>query len=259
MMKMNKGRRNTLLAGALCFTLLLGIGNTMAYFTENAVETNVFTTGDLDIGLKEPEWNPEDNDGKNMYPGYTVYKNPTVKNITSSKNGDAPCYVRMCVEIQDNDGNEIKDSETLTLIYKTIYFDGSFDGAYDKKGGIATGLIQDRVPGYSLTQLSKYSMVNPLWTKDTSRSTASKLVFNYMGEKGDGILNIGEESTLFTNIVIPTDWNQTEMQRVGGYQLKVTAQAIQSKGFASQQDAYRMLDEEIKGGTLQEVTRNTAE
>ena len=94
-------------------------------------------------------------------------------------------------------------------------------------------------------------MVNPLWTKDTARSTASKLVFNYMGAKGDGILNIGEESTLFTNIAIPTDWNQTQMQKVGNYQLKVTAQAIQSK------EAYRMLDEEIKGGTLQEINRGS--
>ena len=38
------------------------------------VQTNVFTTGDLDIGLKEPDWDPNENDGKNMYPGYTVYK-----------------------------------------------------------------------------------------------------------------------------------------------------------------------------------------
>lgn len=28
-----------------------------------------FTTGDLDIGLKEPDWDPNENDGKNMYPG----------------------------------------------------------------------------------------------------------------------------------------------------------------------------------------------
>ena len=48
--------------------LLSGIGTTMAYFTESAQETNVFTTGDLDIGLKEPEWDPKDNDGKTCIP-----------------------------------------------------------------------------------------------------------------------------------------------------------------------------------------------
>ncbi|MFR6581204.1 MAG: hypothetical protein ACLURP_03595 [Ruminococcus sp.] len=63
-----------------------------------------------------------------------------------------------------------------------------------------------------------------------------KTCFQLYGAKGDGILNIGEESTLFTNIAIPTDWNQTQMQKVGNYQLKVTAQAIQSKGFATQSE-----------------------
>ena len=134
-----------------------------------------------------------------MYPGYTVYKNPTVKNITSDKNGDEPCYVRMSVDILNSQGTPITDDQALNLIYKTIYFDKTFTGGYDKKEGKATGLIQDRIPGYNLAQLAAYPMVNPLWTKDTARSTASKLVFNYMGAKGDGILNIGEESTLFTN------------------------------------------------------------
>ena len=46
-----------------------------------------------------------ENDGKNMYPGYTVYKNPTVKNITSDKNGDEPCYVRMSVDILNSQGH----------------------------------------------------------------------------------------------------------------------------------------------------------
>lgn len=256
-MRIRREKRNILFAGAISCAMLFGIGNTMAYFTENAVQTNVFTTGDLDIGLKEPGWDPEDNDGKNMYPGYTVYKNPTVKNITSDKNGDEPCYVRMTVDILNNQGSPVTDNQALNLIYKTIYFDKTFNGSYDKKEGYGTGLVQDRIPGYSLAQLASYPMVNPLWVKDTSRSTASSLVFNYMGEKGDGILDIGEESTLFTNVVIPTDWNQTQMQKVGNYQLKVTAQAIQSKGFASQSEAFRMLDEEIKGGTLQEVERDS--
>ena len=37
----------------------------------------------------------------------------------------------------------------------------------------------------------------------------------------------------------------------------LNAQAIQSKGFATQSEAYRMLDEEIKGGTLQEINRGS--
>ncbi len=253
-MRICREKRKLLFAGAILCAMLFGIGNTMAYFTENEVRTNVFTTGDLDIGLKEPDWNPAGNDGKNMFPGYTVYKNPTVKNITSNKNGEEPCYIRMYVDILDAQGIPVGDAQALNLIYKTIYFDKSFSGGYDQKEGQGNGLIQDKVPGYNLADLAAYPMVNPLWIKDTVRSTASSLVFNYMGEKGDGILNIGEESALFTNIVIPTDWNQTEMQKIGDYQLKVTAQAIQSKGFATQSEAYRILDEEIKGGIKEEIS-----
>ena len=89
-MKLNLKRKKVLFKGMLFCGLLLGMGTTMAYFTENDQVTNVFTTGDLDIGLKEPEWDPGKEDGKNMYPGYTVYKNPTEKNITSDKNGEEP-------------------------------------------------------------------------------------------------------------------------------------------------------------------------
>ena len=89
----------------------------------------------LDIGLKEPDWDPNENDGKNMYPGYTVYKNPTVKNITSDKNGDEPCYVRMSVDILNSQGTPITDDQALNLIYKTIYFDKTFTGGYDKGHG----------------------------------------------------------------------------------------------------------------------------
>ena len=256
-MMISRKKRNVLLAGALSCAVLFGIGNTLAYFTDNAVQTNVFTTGDLDIGLKEPEWDPNGTDGKNMYPGYTAYKNPTVKNITSNKNGDEPCYVRMCVDIEDSEGNPITDSEALYLIYKTIYFDKEFTGGYDIKGGTTAGLIKDSTSGYDSEFLSAYPMVNPSWVKDTSRSTASKLFFNYMGKKNDGLLNIGEESTLFTTVVIPTDWNQTQIQKVGDFRLKITAQAIQSKGFSTQTEALRMLDKEIENETLQEINRDS--
>ncbi len=256
-MRQNNVKKYFSIVAAVAIIGAIGVGSTLAYFTENSSKTNVFTTGDLDLGLHETLWNPEKGDGKNMFPGYTVYKNPTVKNITSDKNGEEPCYVRVNVEILDQNDQEITNGDALSLIYKTIYYDSSFTGSYDQTGGKATGLVEGKTPGYNLTALAQYPMVNPKWTKDTVRSTASKLVFNYMGEDGDGILDIGEESTLFTNIVIPTDWNQTQLTMIGDYHLKITAQAIQSSGFTTQAEAFLMLDEEVEGGTLQEIVRGT--
>ena len=89
-MKMSRGKRNVLFAGALSCAMLFGIGNTMAYFTENSVQTNVFTTGDLDIGLKEPDWDPNENDGKNMYPGIHGIQKSNCKEHHLRQNGTSP-------------------------------------------------------------------------------------------------------------------------------------------------------------------------
>lgn len=247
-MKKYNMNRNTLVFAAIAAAAVIGTGSTMAYFTETASQVNSFTTGNLELGLHELEWNPGDGDGQNMYPGYTVYKNPTVKNITTDKNGEEPCYVRINLSILDKDNREVTDRDALSLIYKTIYYDSSFTGTYDKMDGQAYGLIEGRVPGYNLSELAQFPMVNPQWVKDTGRSTPANLVFNYIGRDGKGILNIGEESSLFTAVVIPTDWNQKHIDSIGDYQLKITAQAIQSKGFVSQSEAFHMLDEEMAGG-----------
>lgn len=237
----------------------IGVGSTVAYFTESDSKTNIFTMGDLDIGLEEPEWDPDPEDGstpdgENMYPGYTVYKNPTIKNLTSGKNGEEPCYARLRINIQDASGNLIRKQSMLDLIYQTIYYDSSYTGTYDAKG-TSTGLIEGRIPGYSLKELKSYPRVNPLFELDEERSTASQLVYNYMGTDGSGILNIGDEAALFTNIVIPTDWNQTHFTLIGDFQLEVEAECIQSSGFADQASAFDALDLEIAQGTLQQIER----
>ncbi len=251
------GKKAITLAGLL-LTGIIGIRSTMAYFTENAVKTNVFTLGDLDIGLEEPEWDPDPEDGtpdgENLYPGCTVYKNPTIKNLTSDKNGEEPCYARIKVSILDSKEKLISSRAALDLIRKTIYFDKTYNGSYDKKG-TATGLVEGRVPGYSLAELAQYPTVNPDFVLDETRSTDSVLVYNYMGENGTGLLNTGKEATLFTTIVIPTDWNQTQFSVMGDFHLNIEAECIQSSGFADQADAFAALDREVAQGTLQQIER----
>lgn len=226
-----------------------GVGTTIAYFTDTDKKTNVFTMGDLELGFREPEWDTTSEtgqpDGLNMYPGYTVYKNPTIKNITSDKNGEEPCYARIRIKITDQNGKLIENEEALNLIHKMIYFDKTYNGTYDRKGQ-AEKLVEGRVPGYSLLELSGYPMVNPLFTKDETRSSKNSLVYNYVGTKKDGKLQIGEEATLFTNVVVPIDWNQTEIALIGDMKLEIEAESIQCSGFATPEDAFKALDEELK-------------
>ena len=249
-------KRNLLLAAAVA-AAAGGAGTTIAYFTDTETKTNVFTMGDLDLGLLEPEWDPEPNpedeepdgtktpDGQNMYPGYTVYKNPTIKNITSDENGEEPCYARIRVTVTDQEGKRIEDEEALNLVWQMIYFDESYSGDYEHTGQ-AEGLIEGRVPGYSLEELSQYPMVNPVFVKDEKRSDAASFVFSYIGAKGDGVMLIGDEAALFTNVVVPTDWTQTELRTIGDFHLDIEAECIQCSGFASQEDAFAALDEAIE-------------
>lgn len=247
---MKNRKRNAAAAVVTVCIAAMGIGASLAYMTEKEEVTNVFTVGDLDIGLEEPEWNPDDGDGSNLYPGYTVYKNPTIKNITGDQNGEEPCYVRMIIRIEDENGNLVTNQEAVDLIKETIRYDSTYTGSYDQTG-FAAKLVEGKVPGYSLTDLAAYPMVNPLFTLDGIRSTANELVYNYMGEEGNGILNIGDEAALFTNIVIPVDWNQTHFETVGNFHIDVSAESIQASGFPSQNAAYEALDKEIQEGTLQ--------
>lgn len=66
------------------------IGGTMSYMTETEEVTNVFTVGDLDMGQNETDWELTGTNGKDVYPGYTAYKNPTIKNISDTTNGEEP-------------------------------------------------------------------------------------------------------------------------------------------------------------------------
>lgn len=226
------------LLGGIC---AVGVGTTTAYFTDSGKEINRFRTGDQDVGLQEPDWNPEEGDGIDMYPGYSVYKNPTIKNVTSDLHGPEPVYARMIVSILGQNGDLIEDERALELIKTTIRFDSTYTGSYREKGA-GSKIVQGRIPGYSLEMLGDIPMINPLFSFDERRSSENTLVYSYMGPGKDGILNTGEEAALFTGIVIPTDWSWEEMELAGDFVLDIVQESIQTEGFESQEEAFAALD-----------------
>lgn len=83
---------------ALCLVVALAataiIGGTLAYFTDSEQADNVFTVGNVDITLTEPNWDASGKlDAPNAYPGEALKKDPTVANT-----GANPCFVRIKVE-----------------------------------------------------------------------------------------------------------------------------------------------------------------
>ena len=226
-----------------------GAWQTYSYFMEKEEITNVFTVGDFDISLKESEWDPEDGDGVNLYPGYTVYKNPTVKNVTDATTGAQPCYLQMRMKVQDENGQVITNPEILNMIRQTIHYDATYNGSWDKTGE-GKKLQQGRIPGYSQKESEKFPMVNPEFA-EVNTGNQGEYLFQYQGNK-QGVMDIDDEAVLFTNIVIPTEWGVKEMEKVGRFQIQVTAEAIQANGFVSSQDAFQVLGESVEKGVRNE-------
>ncbi len=86
-------------------------GATLAYFTDTDQKDNVFTVGNVNITLTEPNWDASGSvDAPQAYPGEALAKDPTVTNV-----GKNPCFVRIKVEGWDVLGANNK------ITYKTDY------------------------------------------------------------------------------------------------------------------------------------------
>lgn len=77
---MNKKKLLALLT-SLTLVAAVGIGATLAYFTDSDAATNVITMGHVDIDLDEPEYDKEAGDDKtitDITPGQKITKDPTI-------------------------------------------------------------------------------------------------------------------------------------------------------------------------------------
>lgn len=151
--------------------------------------------------------------------------------------------MRMRIQLLDGE-TKITDTRRLDLIKTMIRYDSTYTGNYESPGSAQT-LQQGRVPGYSLEEMEKLPMINPLFVVDRERSSESEIVCNYMGQNRKGILNIGEQATLFTTLAMPTQWTNEEVALVGDFRIAVKAEAIQASGFSGQEAAFAALDKEL--------------
>ena len=227
-------RSEKIIFGILTLGLLavLVIGSTLAYMTDRENKENTFTVGTLDVSLEEKNWDDE-TDGDEAVPGDTFVKDPVV---TAVKNDS---YIRTRMIIKDSaTGQNITDADRLALICKMIKYDSTYKADTQLAG---TVLVEGS--SYSSADLAAVPMVNPAFTQVTS-STAGEYVFTY-----DSVLEEGGKVALFTNLVVPTDWSQVQLDIVGAFKIDVVVEAIQAKNFNTPAEAFAALDEEIRNGT----------
>lgn len=228
---------------SVCVIAALGVGGTLAFLTDSEQKTNTFSMGDLDITLREPHWDddgdgdgdednvdddkdPDNGDGRDLKPGDTREKDPTVEAVK----GDS--YMRVVMVIKDTSGDEptvITNQERLELILSTIRY--CTDGKINKDGH------------YLLEDIEGIDRVNPKFEYDEKRSTGGTYFYNYKGK-----FQQGDKAVLFTHIVIPGDWKKEQVDLAGNYQIVIQAQAIQWENIGDSETAFELLDDEIADG-----------
>lgn len=254
---MSKQRKRRLILALVIVLAAMGaIGATLAYFTDYAEQVNTFTVGDLDIDLPET-WDPTD--GTEMEPGETIVKRPVVVAVKGNS------YMRVVVTILDkNDGvpagTKVTDPARLTKILQTIYFDPTAPNTVQTVKPFLNGTNILTANKYTLAQMNTLvtagTVKNPFntgagaaqFTLDAVRSVANSgvyyLNYNSIFKAAAGVTP-ADRVVVFTNVVIPSDWKQTDLQVLGKYDIVIKAEAIQTGGFVDSAAAFTALDLEV--------------
>ena len=95
---MMKKRKVISLVAAVTVVAAMGIGATLAYFTDQAEQTNVVTMGHVDIDLEEPRFSEENEDNTitHVVPNQEITKDPTI--VVAADSESAYLRVRLIFE-----------------------------------------------------------------------------------------------------------------------------------------------------------------
>lgn len=112
----------------------IGVGATLAYFTDSEEAANVVTMGHVNIDLEEPEFDKiaSDKEIKDVVPGQEIDKDPTIM----LQSGSERAYVRVKLDItgyedmKDQEGNSYSPEDIFTLNISEENWVKSNDGYY---------------------------------------------------------------------------------------------------------------------------------
>ncbi len=217
-------KKKSILMAAIAVMLVavLVVGGTLAYFTDTKSATNTFTVGDVKIKLDESNVNDPSgdrvtsNEYTGMLPGIQYKKDPVVTNT-----GKNDAYVRAVVTIE-NGMNWMGP-------YNENVWTAPQEEAFMK-------LICDKLG-------AGWSIENIAYVTNAERgSTDFVATLKYTG-----VLKSGDAtSAMFENIMLPANATAndiaTRVAQNGVFHIDVVAQAIQTEGFATWNDAFAAFD-----------------
>ena len=192
-------KKKILAAGlAVCMAAIMVTGMTLAYFTDTATKENVFTVGKVEITLTEPNWDAEANSNKDLIPGKTIPKDPTI----TIADGSEMAYTFMKVQLSQDFMDLMSAYATAENITDSaVLIDKWFESEVGPKV-----MYMDEDEGYA--------------------------ILGVLSPKA-----AGESVTYFDAVKVPTGVTQKMITDAGNdYTITVTAYAIQAEGFYNEAD-----------------------
>lgn len=224
---------------ALCICVMMltvaVAGGTLAYFTDEAAQTNTFTAGKVDITLTESVVEEDENGNLvstgertsenqeyKLFPGQTVTKDPTISLASDSEKA----YVAAVLTVRDEDG----DIEALigTGYENLLGINAILSGGFVQENAAmktAHPLSGGALPVYGDDSYSLYQ---------TADKSAGVYTFYFFAEEEQ---SAGDSVLIFDTISIPADWDNEEMAKLDALTLEIQAYAAQAHGFDSCFDA----------------------
>lgn len=244
----------------ILLVLIVAVGPTIAYLSDEEEVVNTFTMGKIDIELEEPNW--EETAGENLLPGAVVYKDPTVLAMKGA------CYMRLQLRIVDGSNKPVTDELRIQKILQTIYYDAGYTAKTNNAYANTTLLKTAQYTQAELqalladekTAVSRYNHTE-FHFAGCEENNPGVLYFNYIGENGIFDAASEQTATLFSHILLPADWDSgaiallngdvyagdgTLVHTGTGYKLVLCAQGIQTDGFASAEEAFGQLNAQLK-------------
>ena len=109
-----KNKKLATLVASLALVAALGVGATLAYFTDSDTALNTITMGKVDIELDEPDWDEDNPDGEidEIKPGQEIVKDPTITVKANSEDA----YLRAKITYKDLTPEQAKQLEANIAI-----------------------------------------------------------------------------------------------------------------------------------------------
>ena len=212
-------KRIVIVALLVCILVLSIASTTIAYFTDTEKATNTFTVGDVDIKLTEvaPDGTTvevtDDENGEsalaltytNVYPTQKINKTPTITNVATD-----PAYVGAVVTIALSDDSDIN----------TLFAEATL--VADVKAFLSEGAI-NATSGYKVTVLQEGEAIKVYIIAEQAIAKDIPVA-------------------LFSNVVIPADWDNDDMAVFAKLSITVDAYATQVAGMADLAEAANRTD-----------------